>query len=114
MSPEDSLQVRENFVNNWVKQQLIFEKALKNLSDTAKDKSKELSAYYHSLIKYEYEKKLVEQRLNNEVTDEEALAYYNAHAKNFLLSECIARVIFIELPLSAPDFSQINAMVQIG
>ncbi len=106
MSPEDSLLARKNFITKWIKEKLIFYKALDNLNDSARDKSRELSEYYQSLITYEYEKALVQQRLDTSISNEEIIDYYTKNKENFLLNECIARLWYLHLPIDAPDIGK--------
>jgi hypothetical protein len=103
---QDSIILRRDFINNWVKEQLLFYKALANLTDGEKNKDEELNTYYHSLIKYEYEKKFIEQNLNKTVSDSEIVKYYNNHKDIFYVTRCLVKVIFFQVPQTAPDLKK--------
>lgn len=105
---KDSNQVYMNFVKSWVKEQLIFHKALANLTTEEKDMQEELDQYYHSLIKYKYREKIVEQRLDRNVSDEEILNYFNENSEAFTLKRCIIRLIFFHLPTNSPELSKVK------
>ena len=103
---QDSSILRKDFINNWVKEQLLFYKALANLSDQEKNKEEELNTYYHSLIKYEYEKKFIEQNLNKNVSDSETVKYYNNNQDLFNVTRCLVKIIFFQVPIKAPDLKK--------
>ena len=48
-SVEDSLVIMENFIDEWIKKQLLLEKADLNLTDEQKDVSKQVDDYRSSL-----------------------------------------------------------------
>lgn len=108
MSKEDSIDKRETFINNWIKDQLVFHKALVNLTDEEKDKSDELEKYYQSLITYEYQTKVINQRLQEKVTEEEIQEYYNKNPGYFVLNRCIIRLIFLQLQNNAKDLKKVR------
>src|SRR5688572_26665957 len=54
VSRADSLRVVRNYVDNWVRQQVVLRKAEDNLNENDKDVSKELEEYRNSLITYLY------------------------------------------------------------
>lgn len=105
---DDSILIRETFIQEWVKKQLVFLKALNNLTDEEKDKSDELDEYYQSLIKYEYEVKYVNQKLDDRITDDEIEAYYNANPNYFTLDKCLLRLVFLKIPHTAPDLKKVK------
>ena len=108
LSKEDSIEKRETFINNWIKEQLVFHKALKNLSEEEKNKQEELDKYYHSLITYEYQTKLINQKLSKEVSEQEIQDYYNKNPRYFVLNRCIVRLIFIQLPKNAKNMKDVK------
>jgi hypothetical protein len=103
---QDSIVLRKDFINNWVKEQLVFYKALANLTDQEKNKDDELNRYYRSLIKYEYEKKFIEQKLNKTVSDSEVVKYYNDHKDIFNVTRCLVKIIFFQVPKKAADLKK--------
>lgn len=109
LSPEDSLQLRENFILDWVRQQLILQKALSELPEEQQDKQQELKEYYHSLIRYEYDQHLVRQRLDTMVAEDEIRQYYEEHRQNFLLKTNIIKFLYLKVPVEAPSLEKVKA-----
>ena len=58
----DSIAIVKNYLNNWVRNELILQKAESNLLDSQKDFKKQLENYRKSLIIYEYESNLIRQQ----------------------------------------------------
>jgi hypothetical protein len=97
----DSIQLINSFVDNWVRQEILLQHAIKNLPDSLKDFRKQLKTYENNLIIYEFKKRLVDIRLNVEVTDKEIMDYYKTHTADFELKENIVRFAFIKIPVQS-------------
>ncbi len=97
VSSEDSLLLVTNYVNNWVKQQLLIKKAELNLPDEKKDVQAQLDQYRNSLILYLYQEELVKQRLDTVIKQNELLTYYEENKQNFALKENILRAVYVKL-----------------
>lgn len=97
ISTEDSSQLAANFINNWVKQQLLIKKAELNLSEEKKDVQLQIDQYRNSLILYLYQEELVKQRLDTVVKQNELLTYYEENKQNFALKENILRAVYVKL-----------------
>jgi hypothetical protein len=106
-SNNDSALIVLSYIETWIKNKLLFEKALNNLTDSEKNMKEELDQYYESLIKFKYEQKLIDQRLNIDIDDSEIEQYYQKHKENFRLKKCILRIIFLKLPLQSSEINQV-------
>ncbi|MBI1184884.1 hypothetical protein GC194_11465 [bacterium] len=101
-SPEDSLKLRQNYIEKWVRDEVLFLNALNNLTDSLKNKQEQLDLYYRSLIRYEYEKGLINQRLDTAVSDKEIAEYYNQFTESFILKRKLCKTLFLVLPNDLP------------
>ena len=95
---QDSIQLVNSFVDNWVRKQLLIRQAEKNLTSEQTDFKKKLEDYRNSLIIYTYETELIKQKLDTAVSEEEISAYYEANRKNFELRYNIVKVAYVVLP----------------
>ncbi len=102
---KDSLIMAKNYINNWVRQELLVNQAEKNLTEKQKNFEEQLKSYRNSLILYKYKSLLIKQKLDTIVTDNEIETYYNEKKDNFILSEDIVRMNYIKL---IPDTVNIN------
>jgi len=97
ITTEDSAQLANNYINNWVKQRLLLKKAELNLPEEKKDVQKQLDDYRNSLILFLYQEELVRQRLDTIVHLNEISRYYEDNKQNFELKENIIRAVYVKL-----------------
>jgi hypothetical protein len=105
---EDSILLVRNFIENWIKRQVILHKAESNLDDEKKDVEQRLQEYRNSLITYIYESELIEQRLDTTVTDEEIEQYYQENQRNFELKDNIVKVLYFKVKKNAPKIAKVR------
>lgn len=110
VSRADSILILQNFVDKWVKKQLILQKAELNLTEQQKDVSQQLDEYRSSLLIYKYEQHLIAQKLDTLIRQEEVQAYYDENPSNFSLDEHIVKCLFIKLPMDAPNLYRIRQL----
>lgn len=110
LTGKDSLIAAKNYINNWVKEQLLIEQAERNLTEEQKDFTKQLESYRHSLITYQYESLLIKQKLDTVVHDSIIRKYYNNNVSNFELRENILLANYVVLSTdssNAGEFSEL-------
>lgn len=107
-SAKDSLELIRKFVDNWVHETLVIQKAESNLSEDKKNVEKQLQDYRNSLITFAYEKELVNQKLDTIVTPKEIEEYYNNNKANFELKDNIIKVIYIKVNKKAPEMKKLQ------
>ena len=108
--PEDSLVLVNQFVQNWIREQLVLQKAEMNLSSDLKNVEKQLEEYRKSLIIYAYQEKLVSQNLDTNVTDAEIAQYYESNKANFELRENIVKADYAVFNRSNKELTKIKSL----
>jgi len=108
----DSIQLMNNMVNNWVRQEILLQYADKTLPDSLKDFSDQLKAYENNLLIYEYKKRYVEQRMDTIIELAELEKYYEEHLHEFQLKENIVQFTFIKIPTQSEMVDQAKEFVQ--
>jgi hypothetical protein len=111
-SEEDSIAIAQSFINNWVRQTLLFQRAEKNLSEDQKDFEKKLEDYKRSLIIYTYERNLVNQILDTIVNNQQIEEYYNQNKQNFELKDNIIKVVYLKVDKKAPDIPKVQKWIK--
>jgi hypothetical protein len=109
--PSDSLSMTQNYVNTWLKNQLLLHKAERNLNEDQKDFSRQLEDYKNSLIIYKYETELIKQNLDTLVDDSEIEDYYFENAGNFRLNQHIVRLVYARVNDKADYLKKIKKLV---
>lgn len=106
----DSILIVKAFVNQWLKEQAIQHQAAENIKSDDQTIQKQLEVYRKSLIRFEYEQKLIAQKLDTIVTDKEISTYYETNKSNFELKKPILKVSYIRLPVSAPKIEMVKKL----
>ncbi|MCX7744531.1 MAG: peptidylprolyl isomerase [Flavobacteriales bacterium] len=109
-APEDSIKLVNQFIQNWIREQLVLQKAEMNLSNDLKNVEKQLEEYRKSLIIYAYQEKLVNQNLDTVVTDSEIAEYYEKNKANFELRENIVKADYAIFNRSNKDLPKIKLL----
>lgn len=110
-SKQDSILLADDYINKWIKQQLIIQKANENLTDKQKDVSKQLEEYRNSLIIYRYKNELLKQRMDTLVSAAQIEEYYNQHKQTFKLDRSIVKAVFIKMPSDIAEPNLIKQML---
>ncbi len=105
---KDSLELIKQYIDNWIHELLVIQKAEDNLADEQKNVEKQLQDYRNSLITYAYEKELVKQKLDTVVTDTDIEEYYNNNKADFELKDNIIKVIYVKVSKKAPEIDKLK------
>lgn len=107
LSGPDSSAIISDYIESWVRNELIFIRAEDELSEQEKDKSELLDRYYRDLIIHSYQQKMLSQNLDMEVSDAEIEQYYEQNSQNFELKENIVRLIFFKIGNNTPNLNSL-------
>lgn len=110
---EDSVLIVNNYIEGWLKDNLILEKAELNLKENQKDVKKQLEDYRNSLIIYTYEKELIKQRLDTIVSMQEIQFFHEKNDQNFKLKDNIVKVIYLKVNKKAPQLKKIRKLYKL-
>jgi len=97
LAGKDSVLFASAYINQWLYQKVELHVAENNLKEVEVDFSRQIEDYRTSLTIYEYQKRLIEERLDTIVAFDEVQAYYDEHQKEFTLKKNIVQVAFIKL-----------------
>lgn len=109
LSSADSLIWAESFIKQWIKDKLVYDVALQNLTNTDKQEIDQLvDAYRHSLVRYRYQEQLVKERLSANISEEEMRRFYKTNAKDFTLDQNLIKGLFLKIPVDAPNLTDVK------
>ena len=105
MTQLDSMAQSKDFIQRWIKQELMLSMAEKNLTSEQKDFNRELEEYRSSLIIHKYQQQLLGQKLDTTLTEKDIRQFYDEHPEQFILEQNIVKAIYVEFPknLARPD-----------
>jgi hypothetical protein len=109
LSPTDSIAIIQNYVNNWAKKQLVYLKAIDNLSPDFKNEIEaQLQETRVNLVIYQYQRQMMLEKMDTTITEEELKNYYSTNEKNFKLNSNIVKALFVKVPKETPNIDRIR------
>lgn len=107
---EDSIRIARNYIDRWIRNELILNKAEENLSEEYQTEiNMKLEETRANLMIYHYEQQMMLQKMDTTVTEREITDYYDKHLQNFTLQSNILKVLFLKLPVEAPNVEKARA-----
>ena len=106
-SPEDSSALALQYINSWATEHLFLKTAESRLTKDEKNVDKELDAYRRSLLRYRYEQRYINDRLDTLITPGQLDEYYKAHAASLELVRPILKVRFVDIMTDSPNYDEI-------
>ncbi len=98
ISYEDSINITQNFINQWITDQLLIRYANEELSDEKEYIEQKVENFRKSLLIYELKQKMINEQVDTVVSDTEIAQYYEIHKQNFVLNQAVIKGIFIKAP----------------
>ena len=103
LSKKDSIAFAKDFIDQWIKRNVVLKRAESNLTENQKDVSQQLEDYRVSLLIFAYERELIRQKLDTTINPAEIESYYKQNSANFELRSNIIRLKYIKLPIKTPN-----------
>mgnify|MGYP006978491977 FL=1 len=110
-SPEDSVNLANAYINSWAKDKAFVDIAQQQLTKEEKDVSKELEAYRQSLLRYRYEQRYINERLDTTVSSKQIEDYYGSHSESFKLERPIMKARFLNISKDSPNLAKIKKLM---
>lgn len=97
VAKNDSILLVNNFINNWIKQQLLLSKAQLNLESKANEFEGLVKKYREDLFINSYKEAVVKQYLDTTITENDIEEFYAKNNQNFKLNEELLKLKFIKI-----------------
>ena len=108
LSPEDSLQFVESYTEQWIQEQVVYQKAMEVLPEKSQNVDYQLEDYKRSLLIYTYEQYYIQDRLDTAVPMAEIQAYYDENAEDFILKDYIVKAVYAKYTPATPDLDKVD------
>lgn len=108
ISASDSVLAARDYIEKWIKKQLLLNKAEINLTEEEQNVDKQIENYKTSLLIYKYEQSLIEQKLDTFISFQEIEEYYNENSSNFMLNDNLVKALFLQVPRTSPEIWKIR------
>jgi len=107
ISGNDSINLANAYIDQWQRQQVLLQHA-KTLKSNLTEIDKQIEEYRNSLIIYEFEQSIINEKLDTLVSEQEIASYYKDHEQIFVLKRPIFKVSYIELEHDAPELNRVK------
>ncbi|MBP8960514.1 MAG: hypothetical protein KBG40_08840 [Bacteroidales bacterium] len=108
-SKEDSIAAINNYINSWARKEIMFHKALENLSDENKNEIEEqLQDTKVNLYIYHYQRQMILEKMDTIVTENEIENYYADNQNLFRLNSSIVKALYIKVPSGTPGIDKVR------
>ncbi|PKP12703.1 MAG: peptidylprolyl isomerase [Bacteroidetes bacterium HGW-Bacteroidetes-3] len=97
ITKQDSITLVNNYINSWIKQQLLLSKAQLNLENKAGEFEDLVKKYREDLFINSYKEAVVEQYLDTKITQDDIDQFYLNNNEIFKLNEELVKVKYIKL-----------------
>jgi hypothetical protein len=108
LDADDSTALATRLMEAWLREQVMLHQAEQELQAEDLDFSEELEAYRNALVMHRFEERYVAERLNAEVTEAEARAFYEAQSALFPVNDYVVRARFLHLPADGRDLASVQ------
>ena len=107
LSTDDSLLFAQHYIRTWAEDILLYERAQQNVPDDAEIENLVFN-YRKALMMHAYQQALIQERLAEELTEEDLREYYTNNVEAFKAESPLLKGLFIKVPLTAPQVSQVK------
>ncbi len=109
----DSTAIIRNYINKWVKKEVVYLKAEENLSDEYKAEiNRQLEETKANLMIYHYHQQMMVQKMDTVVSDNEIYTYFSNNESSFILTNNIVKALFIKVPAEAPNLDKVRSWIR--
>ncbi|HET9570229.1 MAG TPA: peptidylprolyl isomerase [Bacteroidales bacterium] len=109
LSTKDSSLYVSQFLKNRIKELLIYDKAVKNIPQ-GQDIDELVENYRRSLIIYAYQQQVLNEKMQNDITDTEVQVFYENNRDRFSAGHDLIKGIFIKIPKTAPGLAKLKSL----
>lgn len=97
ISKQDSITLVNNYINNWIKQQLLLSKAQLNLENRTNEFEDLVKQYREDLFINSYKEAVVKQYLDTIITEDDVDQFYLNNNEIFKLNEELIKLKYIKI-----------------
>jgi hypothetical protein len=102
----DSIEALKSYANTWVRKRMLLQKAVENIPEDDLGVTKKIQDYRETLVLYEYEKALINKKLDTVIRSQEINDWYEKRKNDFLLEQDVFLLFFIKTKKDAPDLDE--------
>lgn len=110
---KDSAEKVSHYVDKWVEQHILIDEAEKDPEIDQTGIEKKVADFKHDLLIHQLENSRINDQLDTVVSTKEIEAYYQDHKDDFQLNDYLVKVLYLKIPLDAPEIEKIGAAYKL-
>ena len=107
LSPRDSSAFADAYVRHWAEDELVYDVAQKNIPDVERIENL-VDRYRRDLFVHEYQKQILSEKLDAEISDDAVKNYYRTHLDKFILKTPIVKGLFLKVAETTPELKNLK------
>jgi len=107
-SPEDSARIVDEYIDNWIRRNLVLKVAEDNLQSSIEEINRQVEDSRQSLILYAYEKQWLKENLDTIVSADSVREYFDHNSADFVLKNDIYKLSYAVVPKNLKSADSIN------
>ena len=107
LSPRDSSAFADAYVRHWAEDELVYDVAQKNIPDVERIEN-QVDRYRRELFVHEYQKQILSEKLDAEISDDAVKNYYRTHLDKFVLKTPIVKGLFLKVAETTPELKNLK------
>ena len=104
---DDSVALVNDYVQQWIEEQILVQEAEKSEQIDREIIDIRVENFKNDLLIHELENSLLNDRLDTNISEDEIQKYYLENQKEFQLNDYLVKVLYLKIPLDAPDIEKI-------
>ena len=113
ITSKDSAILIKTFVKNWIINQMLSQKAEKNLNEIDLNNIENMvNEYRTTLFVQQYKQRYINQKLNTTVSDQDLIKFYHAFNFDFHLKAPVVKAIMITMPATTNKYYKIRKLLK--
>ncbi len=113
ITSKDSAMLIKTFVKNWIINQMLSQKAEKNLNEIDLNNIDNMvNEYRTTLFVQQYKQRYINQKLNTTVSDQDLIKFYHALNFDFHLKAPVVKAIMVTMPATTNKYYKIKKLLK--
>ncbi len=112
LSPRDSSAFADAYVRHWAEDELVYDVAQKNIPDVERIENL-VDRYRRELFVHEYQKQILSEKLDAEISDDAVKNYYRTHLDKFVLKTPIVKGLFLKVAETTPELKNLKKWYRV-
>ncbi len=109
MHGNDSAQFVNNYIDRWLRDQILIQEATKELGSSG-DITKMVDEYRNELLLLKFEDKILASKLDTSISDGELVQYYNSNKSKYKLESTIFRFVMVKALKPVNDANKLEQL----